>query len=100
MWSESGLAARVHCAVFSFDVGLAKPDPAIYLEAAGRLGLAPAATVFIGDGAGHELNGATQAGLRAFRALWFLARWQPVSCFLDGPHAALHSVAEVVRLVA
>ena len=32
-------------------------------------------TWFIGDGQDDELSGAAQAGLRAFRALWFLKRW-------------------------
>jgi FMN phosphatase YigB (HAD superfamily) len=37
--------------------------------------IAPEAAVFLGDCADDELNGATRAGLRAFRASWFLARW-------------------------
>jgi putative hydrolase of the HAD superfamily len=74
-WSESCLAKRVHLPVFSFDVGLAKPDPAIYREAMRRLGITPDAAVFVGDGDDDELIGATQAGLHAFRAAWFLSRW-------------------------
>ena len=97
MWETSRLAARVHCAVFSFDVGLAKPDPAIYHEAARRLGLAPEAIVFIGDGADDELVGARQAGIRAFRAVWFLSRWDHYEG--DGG-SALHSIEDVTALVA
>lgn len=97
-YRDSRLAPRVQCALFSFAIGMAKPDPAIYQEAARRIGVAPAATVFIGDGADDELTGATHAGVRAFKALWYLARW---------PHAqweesstTLRSVEDVTRLVA
>jgi len=83
-WSGSALASRVDCTVFSCEVGLAKPDPGIYLEAASRLSVAPAETWYIGDGGDEELAGATRAGLRAFRALWFLARWPH---FREEPHS-------------
>lgn len=74
-WSNCHLAPQFDCTVFSFQVGLAKPDPAIYLVACRRLGVAPAETVFVGDGMHDELKGAEDAGLRAFQALWFLRRW-------------------------
>jgi FMN phosphatase YigB (HAD superfamily) len=74
-WPASGLASRVDCTVFSFDVGFAKPDPRIYLEATRRLNVDVSDTWFVGDGADGELTGAEQAGLRAFRAVWFLKRW-------------------------
>jgi putative hydrolase of the HAD superfamily len=57
---------------------LAKPDPAIYIEATRRLQVDACHTWFIGDGGSDELTGAMQAGLRAFRALWFLRRWPHV----------------------
>ena len=96
-WSSSRLAARVHCTTFSFDVGLAKPDPAIYYEAARRLGVQLKALAFIGDGSDDELVGARQAGIRAFRAAWFLARWEH---FQDIDGSALRSINEIRDLVA
>lgn len=74
-WPTCPLAPQFHCAVFSFAVGLAKPDPRIYLEATRRLGVDPATALFIGDGGDNELAGAEQAGLSALRAVWFLRRW-------------------------
>jgi HAD superfamily hydrolase (TIGR01509 family) len=74
-WPTSSLASRFDCTVFSFEVGLAKPDPEIYAEAVRRLGVNAGDTWFIGDGAQEELSGAEQVGLRALRALWFLKRW-------------------------
>lgn len=57
--------------VFSFEVGIAKPEPHIYLEAKQRLGVAASDAVFIGDGGDDELLGAERAGLRAAQAAWF-----------------------------
>ena len=57
--------------VFSFDIGAAKPDPGIYLEATRRLRVEPGNAVFVGDGADDELVGAERAGLRPAQAAWF-----------------------------
>ncbi|MET7751635.1 HAD-IA family hydrolase [Micromonospora sp. NPDC005367] len=66
-WPESPLAQRFDVAVFSCDVGLAKPDPAIYHLAAERLLVRPAECVFVGDGADGELAGAAAVGMTVFR---------------------------------
>jgi putative hydrolase of the HAD superfamily len=96
-WPQCSLASRFDCAVFSFEVGLAKPDPEIYREATRRLQVHVSETWFIGDGADDELSGAMQAGLRAFRALWFLRRWRH---FREEPCSAatVATVEEVVSL--
>ncbi|MEV4756359.1 HAD-IA family hydrolase [Micromonospora sp. NPDC049559] len=60
-WPDGPLARRFDVAVFSCEVGLAKPDPAIYRAAADRLGADPAGCVFVGDGADGELAGAADA---------------------------------------
>ena len=84
--------------MFSFEVGVAKPDPAIYLEAARRLRVDVSETCFIGDGADEELAGAERAGLHAIRALWFLRRWPH---FRDEPYGGPSAVAieDIVSLV-
>ncbi|MEU8257295.1 HAD-IA family hydrolase [Micromonospora inaquosa] len=66
-WSQSPLAQRFDVAVFSCDVGLAKPDPAIYHLAAERLGVGPGECVFVGDGADGELAGAAAVGMTVLR---------------------------------
>ena len=45
--------------------GSAKPDPAIFLAACARLGVAPADAVYVGDDVLLDVRGAQQAGLRA-----------------------------------
>ncbi|MFC0101203.1 HAD family hydrolase [Micromonospora marina] len=66
-WASGPLARRFGVAVFSCEVGLAKPDPAIYRTAAQRLGVAPADCVYVGDGADGELAGAAAVGMTVLR---------------------------------
>ncbi|MFI5836622.1 HAD family hydrolase [Micromonospora sp. NPDC051300] len=66
-WPDGPLARRFDVAVFSSDVGVAKPDPAIYHIAAERLGVAPAGCVYVGDGADGELAGAEAVGMTVLR---------------------------------
>ena len=96
-WPTCVLAARFDCAVFSCEVGLAKPDPEIYREAARRLAVDASEAWFVGDGQDDELRGAEQAGLRAWKALWFLRRWPHFRA--EAPDASsIETVEDVVRL--
>ena len=58
-----GLPKLVDAVVLSFEVGLAKPDPAIYRKACAALEVAPSACAFVADGAGGELEAAGALGL-------------------------------------
>ncbi|HET9248714.1 MAG TPA: HAD-IA family hydrolase [Actinomycetota bacterium] len=64
MWRGSPLGGAVDVEVFSCDVGLRKPDAEIYLLAAERLGVAPQACLYVGDGSYGELSGAAAVGMR------------------------------------
>lgn len=70
-WPRCPAAECFDTCVFSFEVGTAKPEPHIYLEAKQRLGVDVSNAVFIGDGGDDELLGAERAGLRAAQAAWF-----------------------------
>jgi putative hydrolase of the HAD superfamily len=96
-WPTCSLAPQFDCAVFSFEAGVAKPDPAIYLEACRRLDVTAVETVFIGDGMHSELMGAEDCGMRAFQALWFLRRW-PHFCAERVCARHLTDVEEVLAL--
>ena len=65
MWRASAFEGLVDVEVFSCEVGLRKPDPAIYRMAAGLLGVEPAECLYCGDGAYAELTGAEAVGMRA-----------------------------------
>jgi putative hydrolase of the HAD superfamily len=49
--------------IFSADIGMMKPDPAIYVEMARRLTVAPSDCLYIGDGHEKELAGASGVGM-------------------------------------
>jgi putative hydrolase of the HAD superfamily len=70
-WPPTPLARRFDVAIFSSVVGLAKPDPAIYELAAGRLGVKTPECVFVGDGSDDELAGAAAVGMTVFRTTEF-----------------------------
>jgi putative hydrolase of the HAD superfamily len=69
-WSLCRAAEWFDATVFSFEVGVAKPAPQIYLEALRRLEVSAPSAVFIGDGGDDELLGAERAGVRAVQANW------------------------------
>jgi HAD superfamily hydrolase (TIGR01509 family) len=94
-WSDCSLAPAFQCTAFSCEEGVAKPDPEIYLRAMRRLGVRPQTTVYIGDGGDNELTGAEQAGLRAFRAAWFVR-----SSAQGLPWPELATCGDVSQLVA
>jgi len=64
-WHASEMAPYVDVTVFSNEVRLRKPDPAIYRYATDRLGVDPAACLYCGDGAYGELAGAEALGMTA-----------------------------------
>lgn len=51
---------------YSYDLGVAKPDPAFFAEAARRIGADPGEILFIDDH-GKNVEGAREAGMPAFR---------------------------------
>lgn len=66
MWRASALAPFIDVEVFSSEVGLRKPDAAIYRLAADGLGVDAAACVYCGDGAYGELSGAEAVGMTPY----------------------------------
>ncbi len=65
LWDSTPFAPLVDAAVLSFNVGLAKPDPRIYELATRVLSVAAEHCLFVGDGSGGELTGASKAGMTA-----------------------------------
>jgi putative hydrolase of the HAD superfamily len=65
LWESTPFAPLMDATLLSFEVGLAKPDVGIYELAATQLGVAAGRCLFVGDGSGGELTGATKAGMAA-----------------------------------
>lgn len=63
-----GLGAHIDALVVSEEVGVAKPDPRIFLEALRRIGASPDHAVMIGDSWTADIAGARAAGIAA---VWF-----------------------------
>lgn len=61
---EYGLGDLVDVHVYSHEVGLTKPDPALWALACERLGVAPGEMVFL-DNAPHLVDSANEFGIRA-----------------------------------
>ncbi len=61
------VAPLLDARVFSVEVGVCKPDPAIYLEACERLGVPAEECLYVGDGGSRELTGAAAVGMTAVR---------------------------------
>ncbi|MBR5762662.1 MAG: HAD family hydrolase [Lachnospiraceae bacterium] len=58
--------------ILSYEVGLQKPDLAIYELALERLDLKPVECLYVGDGGNSELQSATKVGMKALQARWYL----------------------------
>jgi putative hydrolase of the HAD superfamily len=77
---DLGIAERVDVAVFSSEVGLRKPHPAIFERALEALGVGPERTLFVGDSLTVDIAGAAALGMHTCQAVWFRADDEP-----DGP---------------
>ena len=78
--------------VMSFEAGLMKPDPAIFLRCTALLGVEPSECLYVGDGGSHELEAASALGMRPLQAAWYLlpdgrGRLQPVGRMAEFPQA-------------
>ena len=61
------VAPLLDAQVFSVEVGVCKPDPAIYLTACERLGVEAHECLYVGDGGSRELSGAAAVGMTPVR---------------------------------
>jgi putative hydrolase of the HAD superfamily len=65
VWHRLPVADLVDSAVFSCIEGTRKPDPILFTAASTRMDLAPTQCLYVGDGGGDELPGASGVGMRA-----------------------------------
>lgn len=100
-WADSPLAPHFDTAIFSCDVGVAKPDAAIYRHALDRLGLGAEGALFVGDGGSDEHRGARAVGLRPVLVTRWLAEAWPDRVAARAQHVdeVHHDVAAVADRV-
>lgn len=91
-----GLGQHMDVLIVSEEVGVAKPDPAIFRIALARLGTKPATTLYVGDSIENDLLGATAAGMPF---IWINRRDEPLPADVPPPLATIRQLAELPPLV-
>ena len=74
---QMGLAQRLDFSVFSSEVGVRKPHPAIFRRALEALDVEPGRALFVGDRLYEDVRGAAELGMTTVQALWFRADEHP-----------------------
>ena len=69
---QSIFAPQFDAMCLSYELGVMKPDPAIYRHCMKMLDVAPDECLFIGDGGSRELEAARKLGMTAVQAVWYL----------------------------
>lgn len=91
-----GLEPLVDLLVVSEEVGISKPDPAIFVEALARAGCTPDEAVMVGDSWRNDVEGARAAGIRP---VWFNPDRTPAPDPSVQVITAFEPVAEVVATI-
>jgi putative hydrolase of the HAD superfamily len=97
-WDRSPLAARLDVAVFSYRIGVRKPDPRIYRLALDALGVSPTQALFVGDGGSNEHRGARELGMQTVVVTRLAGHW-PSDVFEARRPYADFELADVPALV-
>ncbi len=91
-----GILELLDATAFSSEVGTRKPDARIFRDALGRLGVDPAAAVFVGDRLLDDVGGAQGVGMRAVQTREF----RQESNAAVRPDAVIERLTEVLDVVA
>ena len=97
-WIESdGLTDCFQAIVLSSKVGIRKPNPEIFLEAARRVGIEPAKCAYVGDNPARDVVGARSAGYGL--AILILEPDSATSAVLTDEHKPDHVIRELSELL-
>ena len=91
------LAEYLDLLIVSEEVGVAKPEPAIFQVALERLGVQPNQTLFVGDSPEFDMRGAAAAGIPF---VWMNPRGEVMPADVPAPVAVIERLAELVPLLA
>ena len=91
-----GLRELMDVILISEAEGLRKPDPALFLRAAGRLNVAPAHCLFVGDSPVADILGAGAAGMRT---AWFPNGQSWPGEVAGSPGAVIRELPDVLNLI-
>lgn len=68
---ESALFEYFDAPCLSWELGVRKPDPAIFHECLEKLGVPAESCLYVGDGGSQELEAARALGMQAVQAVWY-----------------------------
>lgn len=94
--TQFALEQQMDVLIVSEEVGVAKPNPAIFQFALAELGTIPAETVYVGDSIENDLYGALAAGLPF---IWLNRRNEPLPEDVPPPLAIIQRLAELLPLI-
>jgi HAD superfamily hydrolase (TIGR01549 family) len=95
----TGLTSLLDAVIISGEVGVAKPDPAIFMLAAAAAGVPPEAAWHVGDNLTADIAGARNAGLAAGVWLNRPAAAHPGAGVAPRPHYEIASLTELPALL-
>src|SRR5690242_4707410 len=95
-----GLEERLDFSVFSSEVGMRKPHPAIFERALEALGVEPENTLFVGDRLFEDIRGSAELGMTTVQALWYRADDHPDGAEPDYQAFTQLDVLNVARRLA
>ena len=90
------LAKYFDVLIVSGEVDVAKPDPAIFALALGRLGMEAHEALFVGDSPEHDLRGAEAAGMDF---VWMNARGEELPPGFTQPMAEIERLSDLLQLI-
>ncbi len=73
-----------------------KPDPRIFHEALAELGVAPEASLYVGDSQDDDIIGAKRAGMQV---AWINRTGQTLKADVPGPDYEIHGLGELLEIV-
>ncbi len=82
--------------IVSEEVGVAKPDPAIFAIALEQLGVAPSEALFVGDSPEFDLRGAAAAGMPF---IWMNPHGEYLPADVGQPIAVIERLSELLPLL-
>jgi HAD superfamily hydrolase (TIGR01549 family) len=83
--------------IVSEEVGVAKPDPAMFVMALELVYVAPSVALFVGDSPEFDLRGAAAAGMPF---IWMNPRGDVLPADVDQPIAVIERLTELLPLVS
>ncbi|HSC50467.1 MAG TPA: HAD family hydrolase [Gaiellaceae bacterium] len=95
-----GIEERLDVSVFSSEVGVRKPHPAIFERALEALEVAPEDALFVGDRLFEDVRGAAELGMTTVQALWYRADSHPDGAEPDHQAFTQLDVLNIARRLA